>query len=64
MLTKTAQWTLWAALMLLFTVLTLSGRWLDLALVLTITAVVWYGIVPEPGSGDNNSASGAALRKR
>ena len=48
--TKTAQWILWAALMLLFTVLTLAGRWLDLALALTISAVFWYGIVPEPRS--------------
>ena len=48
--TKTVQWIIWALLMALFTGLTLAGRWIDLALVLTITAVVWYGIVPEPRS--------------
>ncbi|HZD32324.1 MAG TPA: hypothetical protein VE779_11755 [Candidatus Angelobacter sp.] len=52
--TKTAQWVLWAALMLVFSALTLAGRWLDLALALTISAVIWYGIVPEPSSRDNN----------
>jgi len=47
---KTVQWTMWALLMLLFTGLTLAARWLDLALAMTIAAVVWYGIVPEPRS--------------
>ena len=51
MQTKTAQWILWFALMLAFTVLTLTERWLDLALALTITAVFWYGVVPEARSG-------------
>jgi hypothetical protein len=51
---KTAQWILWAALMLVFSALTLAGRWLDLTLALTLSAVIWYGIVPEPSSGDNN----------
>ena len=61
---KTTQWIVWAAFMLLFTALTLSGRWLDLALAMTIVAVLWYGIVPEPGSRDNDSAGSAPLRKR
>ena len=47
---KTVQWTIWAALMVIFTVLTLAGRWLDLALTLTLSAVLWYGIVPEARS--------------
>ena len=55
MQTKSAQWILCAAFMVLFTILTLAGRWLDLALALTLTAVIWYGIVPEPSSSDNNA---------
>ena len=55
MLSKTAQWILWAALMLVFSVLTVTGRWVDLALALTLTAVFWYGIVPEQGSSDNSA---------
>jgi hypothetical protein len=51
----TAQWILWAALMLVFSALTLAGRWLDLALALTLTAVFWYGIVPKPRSSDNSA---------
>lgn len=46
----TARWILWFVLMAVFTGLTLSNRWTDLALALTIAAVVWYGIVPEPRS--------------
>ena len=41
--------------MLVFSVLTLAGRWLDLALALTISGVIWYGIVPEAASGDNKA---------
>jgi hypothetical protein len=51
---KVAQWGVWAALMLVFSALTLAGRWLDLALALTAGAVFWYGIVPETSSRDNN----------
>ena len=51
MSSTTVQWILWAFVMFLFTGLTLTGRWLDLALALTVTAVVWYGIVPKPRSG-------------
>jgi len=47
--TKT-QWIIWAFLMTLFAGLTLAERWVDLALALTITAVLWYGIVPKPRS--------------
>jgi len=50
MSSKTAQWIVWLILMLLFTGLTLAGRWTDLALAMTIAAVFWYGIVPETGS--------------
>ena len=57
MVSKTAQWSLWAAFMMVFTALTLAARWLDLALALTVAAVVWYGIVPTRHSGDNSSKS-------
>ena len=48
---KTVQWIIWAILMTFFTALTLAGRWIDLALALTISAVLWYGIVPQARSG-------------
>ena len=51
MSSKSVQWTVWAVLMVVFTALTLAARWLDLALSLTVAAVVWYGIVPAPRSG-------------
>jgi len=51
MTSKTVQWTIWAILMVLFTALTLTARWTDLALALTVTAIIWYGIVPAPRSG-------------
>ena len=51
MTNKTVQWTIWALLMILFTALTLAARWLDLALAMTVAAVLWYGIVPEARSG-------------
>jgi len=37
--------------MLVFTGLTLTARWMDLALAMTIVAVLWYGIVPQTRSG-------------
>ena len=64
MTSKIAQWTIWALLMTLFTALTVAGRWLDLTLALTLSAAFWYGIVPEPGSRDNDAAGGATVRKR
>jgi hypothetical protein len=48
---KTTQWIVWALLMVVFTALTLTAHWIDLALALTVTAVFWYGIVPRPRSG-------------
>ena len=50
MTSRTVQWIVWALLMVLFTALTLMARWLDLAVALTVTAVIWYGIVPKPRS--------------
>ena len=50
MTSKIAQWTIWALLMTLFTVLTVAGRWLDLTLALTLSAAFWYGIVPNANS--------------
>ncbi len=64
MTNKNVQWVIWALLMTLFTALTLAGRWLDLALTLTISAVIWYGIVPETTSDDNEEARRAVVRKR
>jgi len=61
---KSAQWTLWAFVMFVFTALTLTGRWLDLSLAMTIVAVFWYGIVPGERSGDNEAAERATVRKR
>jgi hypothetical protein len=46
MSSKSVQWMLWAIVMSVFTGLTLTGRWLDLALTMTIVGVLWYGIVP------------------
>jgi hypothetical protein len=51
MKSKRAQWVLWSVLMAIFTGLTLAGCWTDLALAMTIAAMLWYGIVPEPRSG-------------
>jgi len=51
MSSKTVQWMLWAFVMSVFTGLTLTGRWLDLALAMTVVAVLWYGIVPMARSG-------------
>ncbi len=50
MTSKTTQWIIWAFVMVLFTGLTVFARWLDLALALTLAAIIWYGIVPEPRS--------------
>ena len=47
----TVQWIMWAFVMFVFTGLTLAARWLDLAVAMTIAAVLWYGIVPKPRSG-------------
>ena len=51
MSSKSIQWTLWALVMMVFTGLTLTGRWMDLAVAMTVVAVLWYGIVPEARSG-------------
>jgi hypothetical protein len=57
MSSKIAQWSIWAALMLVFSALTLAGRWLDLALALGAGAVLWYGIVPKTSSRENNASA-------
>ena len=51
MSSKFVQWIVWAVVMALFTALTLAERWTDLALAMTVAAVLWYGIVPAPRSG-------------
>jgi hypothetical protein len=51
MSSKTAQWIIWALMMAVFSGLTLTAHWIELALALTITAVFWYGIVPKARSG-------------
>ena len=50
MSSKTVQWAMWALLMLLFSGLTWAARWTDLAVAMTIGAVAWHGIVPDPRS--------------
>ena len=50
MSSKTVQWMVWSFVMAFFSWLTLTARWTDLALALTLTAVFWYGIVPEARS--------------
>ena len=61
---KSTQWMIWAALMALFTALTLTQRWVDLALALTLSAVFWYGIVPGPQSDENSSQQRLRARGR
>jgi hypothetical protein len=51
MSSQTTQWMIWVLLMAIFSALTLTAHWIDLALALTVTAVFWYGIVPKPRSG-------------
>jgi len=50
MSSNTVQWIVWSLVMGLFTRLTVAARWTDLALAMTIAAVLWYGIVPKPSS--------------
>jgi hypothetical protein len=61
---KPMQWTIWALAMLLFTALTLMGRWLDLALAMTLAAVFWYGIVPVGQSDENGAERHSRARGR
>ena len=49
--TCATRWMIVIGFMLLFSYLTLAGRWTDLGLALVIAGVLWYGIVPEPSSG-------------
>ncbi len=45
-----AQWILWAAAMIIFTALTLSGLWNWLGVAIMAVAVIWYIVVPKPHS--------------
>ncbi len=63
MTSKTTQWIIWAMLMAVFSALTLTGHWTDLALAITVTAVFWYGIVPKPRSRQTIAARRAIIRK-
>ena len=46
MKSKTSQWILWAATMILFLGLTLSGHFRCLAVALVASSLVWYSLVP------------------
>jgi hypothetical protein len=61
---KSMQWTIWAVVMSVFTLLTLMGRWLDLALALTLAGVFWYGIVPGPQSDENEGETRSRVKGR
>lgn len=61
---KSMQWTIWALVMAVFSVLTLMGRWLDLALAMTLAAVFWYGIVPGGQSDENDAERQSQVRGR
>lgn len=49
--TCATRWMIVLGFMLLFTYLTLLGRWTDLGLALVVAGVLWYGFVPQPSSG-------------
>jgi len=48
---RTAEWILWALTMLVFLALALTRHVALLGIAIVAVAIVWYGIVPEPGSG-------------
>jgi hypothetical protein len=50
MKSKTAQWIVWAVAMVIFTALTLGGRWYWLSAAITAVAVIWYTVVPKTHS--------------
>jgi len=43
---QTTEWILWAIAMIVFLVLAISGRMMDLGVAIAAVAVVWYVIVP------------------
>lgn len=47
---KSAQWTLWAGAMGIFTALTLSGHSDWLSVTIPAVAVIWYAVVPKASS--------------
>ncbi len=47
----TFEWIIWMAVMAVFALLALTGRWTDLGIALVITGVLWYTLVPEYHSG-------------
>ena len=61
---KSMQWTIWALVMAVFTVLTLTERWLDLTLAMTLAAVFWYGIEPGEQSDENGAERRSRVRGR
>ncbi len=46
MKSKTSQWIMWAATMILFLGLTLSGHFDWLAVALVASSLLWYVLVP------------------
>jgi hypothetical protein len=50
---QSAQWILWAVTMIIFTWLTLTGRWDWLTIGILASTILWYGIVPRSYSSHN-----------
>ena len=48
---RTVEWVLWAIAMIVFLVLAVTGRTLDLGVAIAIVAVLWYVVVPAFSSG-------------
>ncbi len=53
MLSKNAQWILWAIVMAVFLALTLTGHTALLGMTITAVAIVWYTVVPAARPNDN-----------
>ena len=45
-----AQWTLWAVIMTIFLVLSLTRHFEALLVAIVVSSLVWYGMVPRAGS--------------
>jgi len=48
---QTTDWILWSIAMVIFLILAVSGRTLELGLAIAAVAVLWYVIVPAVRSG-------------
>jgi len=50
MQSKTAQWILWAIIMIIFSALTIGRHYDALLVALIISSLVWYTVVPRTAS--------------